>query len=366
MKLQKMREGKAAVWAHPEEIPGEAVFYNPRMQQNRSLSALALQALAPGLKKKMVLDGFCASGIRGIRYALEAGLGPVTFLDASADAVAQCKKNVRLNKLTSSEFVCEDFNRFATSGRCFDVVELDPFGTPAPFVANALRLLPKHGCLSVTATDLATLCGSKNGPAKRRYDAAPLYVEYAHELALRILAGFVVRQGAMQDIGARPAFSFYQDHYAKSLFWVQRGAQAADAALQQIGFVSHCMHCGHRALGQLAACVCGKNLKWVGPLWLGDVNDSAVLAHMKTSTKDGKLAAVLDVLSGESGLPPYFFDLHHAGRGSASPKMDAVMARLEKGGFKAARTHYSPTAIKTDATLAQLKKAIVAARKPIR
>ena len=359
MKLQKIKEGKAVVWAYPEEIPGEPVFYNPRMQQNRSLSVLALEALAPGLKKKMVLDGFCASGIRGIRYALEAGLGPVTFLDASQDAMAVCKKNVRLNKIKSAEFVCDDFNRFALSGRCFDVVELDPFGTPAPFVANALRLLPKTGILSVTATDLATLCGSKNKPAARRYDAQPLYVEYGHELALRIVAGFVVRQAAMQDIAAKPAFSFYQDHYAKSLFYIQRGAQAADAALEQIGFVSHCTHCGHRVEGFIASCVCGQKMKGVGPLWLGDVNDSAVLAQMKKSTKDAKLAAVLDVLSGEIGLPPYFFDVHAAGRGSASPRMDDVLAQLQKQGFKAARTHYSPTAVKTDATLAQLKKAIV-------
>ncbi len=361
MKLQKIKEGKAQVWAYPEEIPGEAVFYNPRMQQNRTLSALALQAVAPGLKKKMVLDGFCASGIRGIRYALEAGLGPITFLDASKDAMAICKKNVRLNKLKGAEFVQEDFNHFATSGRCFDVVELDPFGTPAPFVANALRLLPKIGILSVTATDLATLCGSRNGPARRRYDAAPLYVEYAHEIALRIVAGFVVRQAAMQDIGARPVFSFYQDHYTKSLFLIQRGAQAADAALENVGVVAHCTHCGHRTVGPVASCVCGRNLTAVGPLWLGDVNDPAILAQMKAATKDQKLAAVLDVLSGESGLPPYFFDVHAAGRGAASPKMDAVLVRLHKSGFQAARTHYSPTAIKTDASLAQLKKAIAAA-----
>ncbi|MBI5226568.1 tRNA (guanine(10)-N(2))-dimethyltransferase [Candidatus Micrarchaeota archaeon] len=366
MKLQKIREGKAVVWAQPDEVPGASVFYNPRMALNRTLSALALSALSTRLKKRMVLDGFCASGIRGIRYALESGLTDVTFLDLNPDAIALAKKNAKLNKLekiTKPEFVAESFDRFATSGRCFDVVELDPFGTPAPFVANALRLLPRFGVLSVTATDLATLCGSKNRPAKRRYDARPLYVEYGHELALRILAGFVVRQAAMQDIGAKPVFSYYQDHYAKCLFWARRGAQAADGALEKIGFISHCTHCGHRVVGQLEKCVCGKSVQWVGPLWLGDVQDESVLAAMKTTvaaTKgdDAKLQAILDLLSGESGLPPYHFDLHKVGRGSVSPKMDAVLAQLKKAGFKAARTHYNPTAVKTDATLANLKRII--------
>ncbi len=355
MKLQKIREGKAVVWAYPEEIPGEAVFYNPRMTTNRDLSVLALKAMASGLKKKMVLDGFCASGIRGIRYALEARLGPVTFLDASDAAMAVCRKNVRLNKLKKAEFVQQDFDSFATSGRCFDVVELDPFGTPATFVANAVRLLPKVGILSVTATDLATLCGSKNGPAARRYDARPLYVEYAHELALRIVAGFVVRQAAMQDVAATPVFSFYQDHFTKILFRTRRGAQAADEALQKIGVVSHCMQCGHRETGRRETCVCGRTMSVAGPLWQGDVNDSGALSAMKKGTKDVKLHALLDVLAGESGMPPYFFDVHHAGRGAASPKMDDVISRLKKKGFQAARTHYSPTAVKTDATLAELK-----------
>lgn len=358
MKLQMIKEGKAIVWAYPEEVPGQAVFYNPRMKQNRDLSVLALKTLSSRLKKKMVLDGFCASGIRGIRYALEARLGPVTFLDASESAMVVCRKNARLNKLKKAEFVRSDFDRFATSGRCFDVVELDPFGTPAPFVSTALRLMPKVGILSVTATDLATLCGSKNAPAARRYDARPLYVEYAHELALRIVAGFVVRQAAMQDVAAVPVFSFYQDHFAKVLFQTRRGAQAADEALQGIGFVAHCMHCGHREIGQRPVCVCGQKMKMAGPLWTGDVNDAGVLAAMKKATKNAKLAVLLDLLAGENGLPPYFFDVHAAGRGAASPKMDDVFSRLKKKGFQAARTHYSPTAVKTDASLVDLKKAV--------
>ncbi|MBI2445996.1 tRNA (guanine(10)-N(2))-dimethyltransferase [Candidatus Micrarchaeota archaeon] len=357
-KLQKITEGKAVVWAYPEEVPGEAVFYNPRMKTNRDLSVLALKALSGRLKKKMVLDGFCASGIRGIRYAREAGLGPVAFLDTSKAAMAVCRKNVRLNKLKAAEFIQQDFDSFATSGRCFDVVELDPFGTPAPFVATAVRLLPKVGVLSVTATDLATLCGSKNKPAARRYDAQPLYVEYAHELALRIVAGHVVRQAAMQDVAAVPVFSFYQDHFAKVLFQAWRGAQAADAALEQIGVVSHCMHCGHREASRRPSCVCGKAMAVAGPLWLGDVNDDGVLSVMKKGTKDAKLHGLLDLLAGEIGLPPYFFDVHSAGRGAASPKMDDVISRLKTKGFRAARTHYSPTAVKTDAGLTQLKAAI--------
>ena len=333
MKLQKIREGKAVVWAYPEEVPGEVVFYNPRMTTNRDLSVLALKALSPGLKKKMVLDGFCASGIRGIRYALEARLGPVTFLDASEAAMAVCRKNVRLNKLKKAEFVQQDFDSFATSGRCFDVVELDPFGTPATFVANALRLLPKTVILSVTATDLATLCGSKNGPAARRYDARPLYVVYAPVLALRIVAGFVVRQAAMQDVAAQPMFSFYQDHFAKVLFGTRRGAQAADAALEHVGLSRIACNAATAKPAVGKTCVCGRRCP--SPVRVAERRERfrRACGH-EGGTKDVKLHALLDVVAGESGMPPYFFDVHRAGRGVASPKMDDILARLRKRAFR--------------------------------
>ena len=44
------------------------VFYNPNMQFCRSFCSLAVGALE---EKLNVLDAFCASGIRGIRYAKE-------------------------------------------------------------------------------------------------------------------------------------------------------------------------------------------------------------------------------------------------------------------------------------------------------
>ena len=360
MKLQKIREGKAVVWAYPEEVPGEVVFYNPRMTTNRDLSVLALKALSPGLKKKMVLDGFCASGIRGIRYALEARLGPVTFLDASEAAMAVCRKNVRLNKLKKAEFVQQDFDSFATSGRCFDVVELDPFGTPATFVANALRLLPKTVILSVTATDLATLCGSKNGPAARRYDARPLYVVYAPVLALRIVAGFVVRQAAMQDVAAQPMFSFYQDHFAKVLFGTRRGAQAADAALEHVGLSRIACNAAprNRPSGKRASAAEDVRRR---SAWQSDVNDSDVLAAMKAARRTSSCTPCWTWWPANPECRRTSSTCIAPAAAWRPPRWTTSWRASEKG-LSGGPYSLFATAVKTDASLAQLK-AVIGAKK---
>jgi tRNA (guanine26-N2/guanine27-N2)-dimethyltransferase len=182
----------------------KGIFYNPRMEQNRTLSSLALGAALPLLTGSRTLDGFCASGIRGIRYALENKLDEITFLDANPAAIKNAKKNVKENKIKHAFFSEDEFNRFAGASKPFDVIDVDPFGTPAPFIQTAIRMSRKKCVLGVTATDLATLCGRKNQPAKRRYDAQPLYVNFAHELALRIVLGYMARQAATYDVGVQP------------------------------------------------------------------------------------------------------------------------------------------------------------------
>jgi len=47
----------------------------------------------------------------------------------------------------------------------FDVVDLDPYGTAAPFIDGAVQSIADAGLLCVTCTDLAVLAGS-NYPEK--------------------------------------------------------------------------------------------------------------------------------------------------------------------------------------------------------
>ena len=45
----------------------------------------------------------------------------------------------------------------------FDVVDLDPYGSPVPFLDAALQSVRDGGMLMVTCTDLAVLSGGNTG-----------------------------------------------------------------------------------------------------------------------------------------------------------------------------------------------------------
>ncbi|HMK16030.1 MAG TPA: tRNA (guanine(10)-N(2))-dimethyltransferase, partial [Methanomicrobiales archaeon] len=125
--------------------PGSSpVFFNSRMALSRDATSLLLKGIPVG----EYLDAMGATGARGIRVARECGI-PVTINDRDPLAVEMTHSDV--NVLLSS--------------RRFDCVDLDPFGTPAPFVDAAARSAKRY--LFVTATDTAPLCGA-HAPAGAR------------------------------------------------------------------------------------------------------------------------------------------------------------------------------------------------------
>ena len=75
----------------------------------------------------------------------------------------------------------------------FNIVDLDPFGSPAPYLDAATRSVVH--LLEVTATDTAPLCGAHFNSGMRKYAAVPLNNEFHSEMGVRILLG-KARKGA--------------------------------------------------------------------------------------------------------------------------------------------------------------------------
>ena len=70
----------------------------------------------------------------------------------------------------------------------YDVIDLDPYGSAAPFIDAAMQSIVNGGLLAVTCTDMAALGGSHPETCYGRYGAFPLQRSgYLQELALRIL-----------------------------------------------------------------------------------------------------------------------------------------------------------------------------------
>jgi tRNA (guanine26-N2/guanine27-N2)-dimethyltransferase len=162
-KFNLISEGKAKAY-FPKN---ENVFYNPIQEFNRDLSIAVLNTYTKTRKNLRLLEGLAASGIRSMRYALEIdGLEEILANDFDRKSVDLIKLNINLNNVQSKvKASCDDANRamyssFTKKSTQFDVIDLDPYGSPTPFLDTALRSIKSGGLLLVTATDAAVLCGN--------------------------------------------------------------------------------------------------------------------------------------------------------------------------------------------------------------
>jgi tRNA (guanine26-N2/guanine27-N2)-dimethyltransferase len=343
--------------------PGSApIFYNPRMELNRDTTVLLLATIRP----TDYLDAMGASGVRGLRVAHEAGI-PVTINDRDRRAVDLIRRNAALLHLDVE--VTESDANVLMSGRRFDAVDLDPFGTPAPFIDSAARSARNY--LFVTATDTAPLCGAHLKAGMRRYFAHPRNTEYHAEVGLRTLLGFVVREVIKYDRGVEPLFCYAREHFVRLHLRVRRGAAAADRSMGHIGYVMQCPGCLYRTeqtdlLPKPERCgCCNAELVPIGPLWMGSISDRDTLGLMEEALpgvplgSDRQIARLLATCRQELDISSHY-DYHVIAKQlRVSPgAIDAVITRLIDLGYRASRAHYSGTALKTDAPLPVIKNAI--------
>lgn len=347
------------------------VFYNPHMEFCRDISVSAVRVLAGELGSIRVCDPLAGVGVRGLRYAKEVeGVAKVITNDRSREASELIKRNVELNGLASLvEVRNEDANvlLWGNRGR-FNFVDLDPFGSPAPFVDAACAALARRGMLAMTATDTAPLSGTHAKACLRRYGAKPLKTEYCHELGIRILVGFVQRVAGRHELALTPVLAHATRHYFRVYLRARRSPSAADGLLAQQGYVSHCSACGRRrftqgmAAGLPSSCECGNEFIHAGPLWLGRLIDRAFVHEVagdlvKRNFKFGQQELVfLARCAEEADGPPTFYDMHELARraGASPPKIIGLIAKLRGRGYFASRTHFSGTGFRTNAPMDEI------------
>lgn len=329
------------------------VFYNPRMKLNRDICC----AFARTLDDITFADVLAGSGAKGIRVAVEAGHS-VGLNDGSRHAVDLIKKNAKLNKV-EVDVSNEDANLFLAKNK-FDFIDIDPFGTPVPFLDNSVQSVAKNGCLGVTATDTAPLCGVYPKACFRKYSAKPLRCEFCHEVGLRILLGHVARTAAKYKRGIKCLLSHSTEHYFRLYVSLSSGKRKADSSLSEIGYVYYCRKCLHREhekgfLPEGRVCDCGNPLEVAGPLWLGRIKDNATVKkviresyYLKSPLVEKLLNTVLCEID-----EPFYYDIHSICKNKkiSAPPLDEIIEALREKDYKVSRTHFCPTGIKTDAPL---------------
>jgi tRNA (guanine26-N2/guanine27-N2)-dimethyltransferase len=342
-----------------------AVFYNPAMRMNRDVAVAAIACFSKNTPEYTYLDALSASGIRGLRLAKEVGLN-TTMSDWEDTSFELIKKNIELNNLANCTAIKRNAN-VVMLDYSFDIIDLDPFGSPAPFLDAACRSTKRLLC--ITATDTAPLCGAHKKAGIRNYAAVPLKTEYYPEMGVRILMGAVARTLAKHDKAMTPLLSYASAHYVRLFAAVKKGINEADECLKNMGFSSHCFGCGARgwkhglAVHMEEKCpVCRHTTSLAGPLWLGRLHDSDFCGELLGEIEKRGFKEALKLITtcrDELDIPMHY-DYHKLCKSLwiTAMRTDELILALRERGFKASRTHFSGISFKTDAGMEEIRKVI--------
>ncbi len=357
--MQAINEGAAKIKI------GKGVFYNPKMSKLRDVSVLFLRSLK--LRNARLLDATAATGIRGIRYEREAGIKNVTMLDMNPHASKSARANVALNK-SRARVIGKSLQEFAgSSGEVFDVIDIDPFGSPAPMVHDALKLSKDGTSLMVTATDTATLCGAEGSACLRIYGAKPIHNELCHETSVRILLGFVAREAAQFNFGIEPILSIADMHYIRVFLVLRHGAREAAGSVGMTGFLSHCSRCrsfsykkGVAASADTKCTNCRADMQIFGPMWLGPLKNDRLVSSMRKLSRSyaSETLRFVEKLDDELDMP-FFYSIPKITSilkiGSVS--LEPVIKTLGKR-HVVSRTQFDKDSVKTDADIGDVTAAV--------
>lgn len=336
----------------------------------------------------LVLEGLAASGLRSIRFAREVpGLQSVIANDASARAVDLIRRNVQLNDVahlvqpSQADARMLMYQHQKVSER-FDVIDLDPYGSPAPFLDAAVQAVSEGGLLCVTCTDMAVLGGNSGETCYSKYGAMALKSRACHEMALRIVLHSLDLHANCYQRFVVPLLSISADFYVRVFVRVFTGQARVKASASKQALVFQCVGCGAFHLQRLgkvvmasggrvkfsAACGppvtpecehCGQRHQLGGPIWAEPIHDldfvgrvlQAVSANPSRFHTSERIQGVLSVITEELLDVPLYYTLDQLSSTihCSTPSLLQLRSALLHAGFRVSLSHACRNAVKTDA-----------------
>ncbi|KAI7900790.1 N2,N2-dimethylguanosine tRNA methyltransferase [Cokeromyces recurvatus] len=412
-------EGKATI-LFPKK---NEVFYNPVQQFNRDMSIAAIrtwseifnQEKAERLEKKLarakdeksknilqekidavknsnnftILEALAASGLRSIRYAKEIPkLKQVVCNDIEEDAIQAIKRNVKYNGLTEDlvkpnhgDAMRVMYDTVGTNEK-YDVIDLDPYGSAAPFVDGAVQAVSEGGLLCVTCTDLAILTGAMHPETCfGKYGGMPLKNMFPHEIALRLVLQMLQTSAGRYKRHIVPLLSCSIDFYLRVFVRVYTSPQGVKKSASRMAIAYECSGChaySTQSLGKVSLkengaerhtpgsgptvntfCEhCSSTHHIGGPVWGDKIHDDEFVARMLQHVKENetnygtsaRMKGMLSVIKEEIHVPFYWTlaRLCSTVHCNTIPMMDLYSAILNAG-YQVSASHAAKQSIKTNA-----------------
>jgi len=281
-----------------------------------------------------------ATGVRGLRLLRESGaFATFVFSEAHPEACRVLRENAAQYPGAS---VFEGDAREVPPGAPFDYVDLDPYGSPAPFVPTAIGAVRPGGVVAVTATDMMVLAGAQPSACERRYGARPVRGRLGPEGGLRILMAHLARVADSRGRSVRPLLAYSRNYYVRA--YVEVGDTPSSEA--PVGLIEPENWPGPRH----------GDRRPYGPLWLGPLFDRSLVSRLEVpegASRAREVAKFVSRLKEEvTADRPFYFEANVLASQLAlpfPPSLQAVREALRARGFVSARTHARPQGFRTDA-----------------
>uniref|UniRef100_A0AAY4EZY0 tRNA (guanine(26)-N(2))-dimethyltransferase n=1 Tax=Denticeps clupeoides TaxID=299321 RepID=A0AAY4EZY0_9TELE len=197
-----------------------------------------------------ILEGLAASGLRSVRFALEVpGIRSITANDFSARAASLIARNANFNKVSHLLQASQrdaSMLMYESRGRKerYDVIDLDPYGSPSPFLDAAVQAVGDGGLLCITCTDMAVMAGNSGETCYSKYGSVSIKAKFCHEMALRIILHSLDQRAAVYQRYIEPLLSVSVDFYIRVFIKVHTGQATVKNSASKQALVYNCIGCG--------------------------------------------------------------------------------------------------------------------------
>uniref|UniRef100_A0A3Q2YT74 tRNA (guanine(26)-N(2))-dimethyltransferase n=1 Tax=Hippocampus comes TaxID=109280 RepID=A0A3Q2YT74_HIPCM len=348
---------------------------NANVEGDTVVTATAGQKCMHGLR---ILEGLAASGLRSVRFALEVpGLRSVTANDFSYKAAALIARNAEYNKVGEIlQATCKDASMLMYEMRGkndrYDVIDLDPYGSPASFLDAAVQSVSDGGvCVS----------GNSGETCYSKYGSVSIKAKYCHELALRIILHSLDQRANAYQRYIQPLLSVSVDFYIRVFVRVFTGQAAVKNSASKQALIYNCVGCGSFHLQKMGrrtdngkhmkysaatgppvgpTCEhCGQRHQLGGPIWAEAIHDrpfvqkvlSAVSTNPSRFETSKRIEGILSMVTEELEDAPLYYTVDSLSSTihCNTPPLLQFRSALLHAGYRVSLSHACKNAIKTDA-----------------
>ncbi|KAL7276726.1 RNA methyltransferase tRNA(m5U54)methyltransferase [Rhizina undulata] len=371
--------------------------------------------------KFTLLDALSATGLRALRYSLELPfLTATTANDLDPSAAKSIARNVAYNKAHSKSYdptvlsseaamskihislanACHHMystlfppqpGHPQTPGK-YEAIDLDPYGTAAPFLDAAVQAVSDGGLLAITCTDAGVWAST--GYSEKcfsLYGGMPVKGEWSHEAGLRLILHSISAATGKYGCTIEPLLSLSVDFYARVFVRVRRSPQEVKKLASTTMIVYNCDEgCGAWFEQRLGKCKeeknkagtgsflkfglsrapttgsncqeCGFPMHLAGPMWAGPLHSTKFIEHLLSTLPSAdkeiyptipRMTGMLQTALQEATIPdhPFFFVPTRLSKvlHCEAPSQAAIRGAIMGLGYKVSRSHCKPCSIKTDA-----------------